>query len=77
MVNLELTDLERRLAEMIPPDACPIADKILHPSWEECADEWVEQIPKSLRMIWDNLSLESKLVAYIVGACGIRPWDIE
>jgi len=62
---------------MLPADALPVADKVMHPDWA-VADGWADQIPDNLRRIWDSLSTESKLIAAIVGAEGIQPpWDID
>ena len=76
MVKSEVADLENKLVAMLPADALPIEEKVLSPDWN-LAEEWSDQIPVELRDFWNDLSLESKLVAVIVGAQGIRPWDIE
>jgi len=65
---------------MVPQDATPIKDNVLSPNWDMAdgwSESWLEQIPGDLRTVWNDLSLQAKLVAVIVGAEGIRTRDIE
>jgi hypothetical protein len=67
--RLNLTDLEQQLSLLLCQDAIPIEEKVFNPDWD--IDGWTEQIPDNLRELWGDLSLESKLVAVIVGASGV------
>ena len=74
-----MTGLEQKLLASVR--AYPMLD-FFDPSWQEAVNEvtspsfdyplryrdWYTLVPPELRVIWDDLSVESKIVAYVLAA---------
>lgn len=76
----EVLCLEYKTTEVLFEDAARICqndpERVLtetrSPDWEggdsECGDDWETCVPESVRVCWPHLSMEAKLVAYLVAA---------
>jgi hypothetical protein len=58
---------------------CGDPDRVLHelesPDWEFCdsiCNDWEFCVPESVSDRWGELSLEAKLVAYLIGSRGVE-----
>jgi hypothetical protein len=41
-------------------------EELGNPSWgQPVAPEWTKHVPQSIQSLWDSLSLEAKIVAYV------------
>ena len=53
--------------------AARVLREIRSPDWKDCDSiygDWAFCVPESVAVLWDQLPLEAKLVAYLVGAQG-------
>ena len=65
-----MTDVQEQLiASLLGETPESLATKLLPASWESIAPywSWHELLPNSVVQVWDHLTDETKLVAYIVG----------
>ena len=74
-----LTMIEETLLAEASRECRDSPDRILHklesPDWEDCDSiygDWEFCVPESVSDRWGELSLEAKLVAYLVGSRGVE-----
>jgi hypothetical protein len=53
-------------------------DRVLSPNWDfQGWDYWTAHIPDDLRSLWPKLSIESKLVAYLLASKSAMEIDFK